>query len=399
MEGDAGGFGTRLAALFRRQIGIIAGLLFLCVVGLFTGFTPTPMNNYVLLADAWIHGRAWVVPGGPYIDTVPYLGHAYVVQAPFPAILMLPFVALGGIAANQTLVCAVVAAVGVAATYQVGWRVRKSVADAIALTAFAAFGTSYFVCAANGDVWLFAHICAFTFSMLAVGELLGKRRGWLVGLFACAAGFSRYPLLPIVALDVIWLVAAGSRRAALSCALVVLAATIPWIVYNEARWGTWYDSGFTIWYHVMDPRSHGGLPPFSFASIAMQLKAYFVKPLHNLGRFPWLAPPMFGFAITWLSFSLLGILLTIPRTVRSLPVTMLWISTVIAAVPGFLYYDTGGVQFGMRHALDFEPFAVALLAFALATRYRILLRCALYASATFGAYESLVFLLDHADIV
>jgi hypothetical protein len=40
----------------------------------------------------------------------------------------------------------------------------------------------------------------------------------------------------------------------------------------------------------------------------------------------------------------------------------------LAAAPGFLYYDIGGTQFGMRHALDFEPFLFALMALAAALR-------------------------------
>jgi hypothetical protein len=46
----------------------------------------------------------------------------------------------------------------------------------------------------------------------------------------------------------------------------------------------------------------------------------------------------------------------------------LWLMFGLAAAPGFLYYDIGGAQFGMRHALDFEPFLFALMALAAARR-------------------------------
>ena len=40
----------------------------------------------------------------------------------------------------------------------------------------------------------------------------------------------------------------------------------------------------------------------------------------------------------------------------------------MVAAPSFLYYLNGLVQFGMRHALDFEPFLFVLMALAVRER-------------------------------
>ncbi|HZO93499.1 MAG TPA: hypothetical protein VFB22_06980 [Candidatus Baltobacteraceae bacterium] len=391
-------FPQRIAAsatrTLHRHAGLVAGASTFAAIALLTGLSASAMNNYTLLADAWLHGRAWVVPGGPYIDAVPWHGHPYVIEAPLPAVLMLPLAALSGTAANQNLVCAVLAAIAVAATLGLARNVTGSARSGLALAAFAAFGTSLFAGALDGGVWFMAHVSAFAFTVLALVEMTGKRRGWLVGIFAACAGLSRYPLLPVVAIYVGWLAMAGRRRSALACALAVCAFAVPWVAYNELRWGTLHDPGFTIWYHVMDPRSHGGLPPFSLANLPMQLEAYFQRPPHLLDRFPWIAPPMFGFAITWSSFGLVLALLTLPRIPRDVSIAMLWLAMLVAAIPGFLYYDTGGVEYGMRHALDFEPFAIALVAFALRTPWSALTRPLLYANAGFGLYETLLFALS-----
>jgi hypothetical protein len=50
-------------------------------------------------------------------------------------------------------------------------------------------------------------------------------------------------------------------------------------------------------------------------------------------------------------------------------VLMCWAAMLLAAAPSFLYYVNGFAQFGMRHALDFEAFSVALI--ALGARRRI----------------------------
>jgi hypothetical protein len=41
---------------------------------------------------------------------------------------------------------------------------------------------------------------------------------------------------------------------------------------------------------------------------------------------------------------------------------LLWIATALVAVPVFLYYGGGFVQYGFRYSLDFTPFLVALMA-------------------------------------
>jgi hypothetical protein len=47
----------------------------------------------------------------------------------------------------------------------------------------------------------------------------------------------------------------------------------------------------------------------------------------------------------------------------------LWVATILVAVPNLLYYVNGFAQFGMRHALDFEPFLVALMLLAVRVKF------------------------------
>jgi hypothetical protein len=41
---------------------------------------------------------------------------------------------------------------------------------------------------------------------------------------------------------------------------------------------------------------------------------------------------------------------------------LLWAAAGIVAIPVFLYYGGGYVQYGFRYSLDFTPFLVALMA-------------------------------------
>jgi hypothetical protein len=47
----------------------------------------------------------------------------------------------------------------------------------------------------------------------------------------------------------------------------------------------------------------------------------------------------------------------------------MWIATALTAAPSLLYFVNGYAQFGMRHALDFEPFLFVLMALAVRARY------------------------------
>src|SRR5688572_9083033 len=64
----------------------------------------TPWNHFALLADGWIHGRLDL--GGPppaYAgnnDFAEFRGKWYVTFPPFPAVLLVPLVKLGGGAAR-----------------------------------------------------------------------------------------------------------------------------------------------------------------------------------------------------------------------------------------------------------------------------------------------------------
>lgn len=367
-----------------RLIAVAVACAVFAGIWLATRFAPTAMNNYVLVADAWLHGRSWVTFPGDWIDAVPYHGRAYIVEAPWPALLMLPFVAMFGLGANQVVLAAALAAVAAAAVYRAARSFGDARLDALILTVFALLGTDLLYAGMNGDVWLVAHLSAFAFTLLALGELNGARRLWLVTLFGLAAALSRYPLavaLPVYA----WLLRDQivRLRSLIPAAAVGLPIVVLWSVYNWSRWRTPWDPGFTIWYHVMDPRARQNASTLSLSYLPRQLHAFFFEPPAVSDGFPWLEPLRFGNALTFTSF---GLAVAFAVRARDRLVVPLIVLTLLAAGPAFLYYDTGGVQFGVRHALDFEPFLIALIASSLRHPPQRWKRVLLLASSALGAY-------------
>ena len=376
--------------LLERLPAALAALAALAIMLAISHAQETAFYNYTLLADAWLHGRTWIDFPGAFIDAVPYHGHYHVVEAPMPAILLVPFAFFVGARANQTLLANVLGAICVYAAWRLCGRLGLSRGVTFVAIAFFFFGTSLFVSSTEGDVWLIAHVSAVCFSLLALNEVYGRQRPWLVALFAMGAMLSRYPLGIAIPFYLAMLLA---RKPRLDVAAIYAAAIVPAAallsVYNLANWGNPWASGYAVWYRIMDPRYHNNPSMLSIANLAPQLNLYLQRQPQFVPRAPWIVPPRFGFGIVYSSLPFLYAV--VARLNRD--TALLWLVTVATAIPALFYYDSGGVQYGVRHALDFEPFLFVLLVTALRNRPSKIVLGIMGAFTAFGVYESLVWLL------
>ncbi len=180
-----------------RTTAILAGvLLVLLAFLLYAVSNPVHWNLYnhfVWQADAFLHGRAWFIwpipPGGnlpenDYLrDVYPLLtptgtpdGRALLPFPPLPALVLLPFVAVFGLATDQEWIAIGLAAIGVGLGWWAlgGLRLRTTV-RAIATVIFAT-GTTWWWAAAVGSTWYLAHLVAVDVALVAVGIALRHDR-------------------------------------------------------------------------------------------------------------------------------------------------------------------------------------------------------------------------------
>jgi hypothetical protein len=122
-----------------------------------------------------------------------------------------------------------------------------------------------------------------------------------------------------------------------------------------------WDSGHTIFFHQDVNVGDVVGSPFALANVPYQLYSFFVQGVQFVPDPPFAIPPQSGVALTWTSPALL--LSAWARRPLALIVS-LWCATILAAIPSLMYYVNGSIQFGMRHALDFESFAFVLMALA-----------------------------------
>ena len=357
---------SRKTLAVRRAVWAgIAAFIFTLLV---SHFRSTPYNNFVLLADAFLQGHAWITWPGAYIDALGYNGQHYVIEAPLPALLLMPYVAIAGTAANQTLLAVILAGIAIGAAWELGERLDVSTSTNAWICAFLLAGTDLLWCAMLGDVWFIAHVSAVCFTMLALVELCGKRRGWLVALWAVCAVESRFTLALVLPVYAAMLARdERSRRTLIGFAGVIAAAAGLWVWYNLARWGTVADIGYTTWYHQDQAGMLTG-SPFRLMYLRYELWSFFVQGPDFSSNWPWFRPSYSGVALTWTSPALVYALWG--RRPRGLAAAF-WAAAILTAVPNFVYYVNGFAQYGMRHALDFIPFLVALM--FLASRERLAL--------------------------
>lgn len=353
----------------RFKLSYVAAIVAIVITAVLSHLRATPYDNYVFLAQAWLHGHMWIDWPGAYIDALPFSdGHYYIIEAPLPAILLLPFVAFFGMQTNQTLLSIALCGVAIGAAWELGECFGLSWRRNAWICAFALAGTDLLWCATFGDVWFIAHVSAVAFTMLALAELAGRQRPWIIALWSACAFESRFSLILAVPVYVGILLARGDRkRVAGQLAAVFVPVAILWLLYNHARWGVWTDVGYSDWYH----QDQAGMPtgsPFRLSYLPYQLWSFFVQAPTQLPDYPGLRPEISGVALTWTSPALL---LALFARSPSRWVAALWVAALLTAVPNFLYYVNGFAQFGMRHALDFEPFLIALMMLAVRKRFPI----------------------------
>ncbi len=352
----------------------------------------TPYDHFALLAEAWLDGRLDLGGAPPAYagmnDFARFDGRWYVPFPPFPALLLLPFVALSGSAEAlpDGLVFLLLAGVAPAVLWLALEKLRamrrspRSERQNLGLSLLFAFGTVYFFTAEQGTVWYAAHVVGAGLAALYLLFALDAERPVLAGI-ALGLGFAtRAPLLFAVPLFVseLWRKCVPSdfcsldapRRAlelldrprfvrGMLCFLapigVVFCATL-W--HNQARFGDPFEVGYRYLEVVWRSRiERWGL--FGYHYLGRNLAVV-------LTSLPWLGDPVTPFRISAHGLALwvttpAYLYLPFPK-LRRAPHLALAVTAAAVALPSLFYQNSGWVQFGYRFSNDYAVFLFALLA-------------------------------------
>jgi hypothetical protein len=368
----------------RARIAVAIGALVTFVFFLTTSSAVkqhhTPFNHFALLADAWLHGRFDL--GGPppaYTqnnDFSVYADKVFVSFPPFPALLLLPFVALAGNAegVRDGLIFVGLSGIGPAFLFLAleSLRARREAditeQQSIGLALLFAFGTVYWFSAVQGTVWFAAHVVGVALACIYAWAAIGAERPFIAGL-ALVLGFAtRTPLAfaaPLFLHQLAmrhWKDGKLDREALLPelgrfVAPVSIGLSILFWM-NRARFGEALEFGHKYlaigwrpridkWglasYHYLGRNLAVVLTSLPYTRVA---NAPFQINAHGLAL--WVTSPFYAWAV-W------------PK--RTTP--LFWataLSIACVAAPSLLYQNSGWIQFGYRFSNDYAPFVVLLIA-------------------------------------
>lgn len=347
-------------------------------------------DHYVYLAESFVRGELSVdsLPDS-YTDVVSWQGHKYLPFGLLPALILIPFLPLLQFGmplvtvahlftlANVWLFAVVLSRLGIT-----GVRQKWSL-----LLFFG--GTVYFSCTldlTSGNSWLLAHIITTTFLLLALVEVLGKRRPVLVGLYLGLAGLTRFTALFALPFFV-WMLWRGRRpteeapqppllsgpslralfRPAVLLGVGVAGPVAAILAYNYLRFGSPLENGYALAflrYDVLNQARDQGL--FGLVHVPKNLFMLLVQgplPYPSVNapvlEFPYVVPSPWGMG---LFFTTPAFIYIFRARLREPLVLASWLAVLCVMLPIITYYGVGWVQFGYRYGLDFTPFLLLLAA-------------------------------------
>lgn len=331
---------------------LVAGVF--CVYFL-TRNADNPYEQYVLLTDAFLHGRLHLVDPPSFLEVATFEGRSYVIDPPAPTLFLLPVVAIFGTGADHVLVSAGVGALAVGFVWVAARRLWPDPSFALAMVLLVAFGTNFWWAASDGGFWSFAHVSAVFFLAAGLAETTGRRRPWLVGLLLGLAGLSRLPVFLLAPLYA-YLVLGGDirirrrnieRLAAFGAVLGLAAAA--YLAYNWARYGTLTDAGYYHPQYAAEPWFQRGR--FDLTYIPRHIHAIFFESPRRVETFPYFQPSFVGLALI---FTTPAFLYAFRARLTERNVAAL-VALGVTAIPLVTHGTTGWAQFGYRFSLDVLP--------------------------------------------
>jgi len=358
-------------------------------------FVPAP-DRMMVLAERIAQGHLDSPSFFGTVDSVTDLGRAYMTVEPLLPVVYLPFVALASLRADSSYIISVGLgiltawlALPLARAYGASGRVAYWVAG------MTAFGTLLFYVSVFGDFYYTAHVEAFVLLALFLLEWAGPRRAVVLGLLLAMSALARTPTVLAAVpfgLALIWRRPDWLRRG-LAFGAPMAAAVAVYAAYNWARFGSPTETGYALSRlasEALVARRAIGL--FSISQVPENIRLALLAGFTIRGTSPFLVPSPSGLSMLLVSP---GLLISLRAGIRSSGTWVLWAAAALVAIPIFLYYGGGYVQYGFRYSLDFTPFLVALVAIGASRRFGLLERLLIVASAVSVTYG----VLWHAHVV
>jgi hypothetical protein len=388
--------------VWTRRNAAVAATLFVVAIGVLVAldgwmhiaiFRHSPSDYFNYQAESFLHGRWDLDVPGSWTDIVTLQGKHYIVYPPFPAVLLVPFVAIFGLGFSDVLFTLVLSAINLSLLFLLFEQLRANrltrhswMANAL-FSLFFYFGSISLWLSLDGKMWFTAAIVCWTFTLLSLIAAFRGHYAWSAALLGCAF-FSRatvllgYPFLFYLAWEDAghqpllgrFLRSLRARvpdwqalpwRRLVSAAAVTVAVGLLFVWRNTIIFGSPLESGYNVLIHQRYPMvTHGA---FNVRYVPANIIANFFTFPHILFTSPYDRHPAIdmmsgGYAISVFVTTPLFVLLFFTRnrafsTLRA----ALWATVGLIVVMVLLFHAAGWVQFGARYLFEGYPYAFLLL--------------------------------------
>lgn len=328
-------------------------------------FAVTQYSYYNYLADALLHGQLnlRIIPP-VQLDLILYNGQWFLYWPPLPALLMIPFVAVFGVAFSDVFFATLISAVDsmlVAAILKEANQknlIHVSPVQRGLLVVFFTLGTMFSPLAGSGNVWSLGQLTGFAGVGLAYWAVL-RFKGWKAFLLAgvgIGAAFAARNSLILLGVFPAWLLLREHwdqhwwkliRLTALALVPILISiGLIGW--YNYARFGNPLEIGYQ--FHQMDPffrPLYAQYGPFNLHYLPTNLYYQFI-----FYPFPARWDSAMGGSVFLLSPLFFGALWSLWQDRRQASTWVLLAAFIIGYIPIGLLMGTGYFQYGPRYLLD-----------------------------------------------
>jgi hypothetical protein len=333
-------------------------------------FTPSKAYWHEL-ADAFLHGRLYLVNPETTHDLTLFKGNWYIPNPPLPALILMPFVAMQGVEHINTIHFSI--ACGAVTTVIIFWLLESAAKQGLFsisrnanlwITAVFAFGTCFWWLSVMGRVWFLSQILTVLFTALAALLAVCKKSPWWVGLSLGAAILSRpnvftiWPFLLGIAVylqqrdknEVQW----GRMFAwSVQSAIPVCLAVGGLLFYNYIRFEDFFDFGYVTinssgW--IMESvRTYGMFHPhFVQSNFSMMFLNH--PRIYSTNGCISLSASRDGYNMLVMTPTLLY---AVRRFQKNWWMLGAWISVLLSIGLLLFYHNNGAWQLGYRYLMDF----------------------------------------------
>jgi hypothetical protein len=386
----------------RADLGwlVVIGLIYAAATWLVLQHASTGSDRMMILAERITEGRLDSPDFAATVDSVAFDGRYYMAVGPLQPIAYLPFVVLTGLRPiSSYIVSAVIGGVAAFCGLPLARAFGPSGRTVWWLAAFTAFGTLLFYLSVFGNMYYLAQVEAFLALAVFLIEWAGRRRPGILGILLAVAFLARSTTilaaipfgLALVLAEFGWTprLRPGWERAALAFGAPIAASIVLYALYDWARFGSPLETGYGI-SQLTDPglEARRAMGVFSLSQLPENVYLAFLKGFEITGRPPFLVPDPYGLSMLLVSP---GLLMAISAGARLPDARVLWLATGLVAIPVFLYYGGGFIQYGFRYSLDFTPFLVALAAIGRRWQFGLIERVLIVVSIASVSYGILWF--------